>query len=117
MKRLLPLIVVALYPAIQARSADMPVPADSTKPTLLFSDDFDRAELGDAWRITTPAFVISDGTLKATQTQPHSAVGMVKVGRKGGVSEFKVRLGGATGINAVCNDRDYKEGHGGHICR
>jgi hypothetical protein len=33
------------------------------------------------------------------------------------VIEFKFRLGGASSINAVCNDRDYKEGHAGHICR
>jgi hypothetical protein len=62
-------------------------------------------------------FEIADGALKATQTKPHSAVGMVKVGRKDIVIVFKFRLGGASGINAVCNDRDYKEGHAGHICR
>lgn len=98
-------------------SADVPQQPLAGKGTLVFSDDFDRAELGDAWRITTPSFVITDGALKAVQTQAHSAVGMVKVGRKDVLIEFKFRLGGASSINAVCNDRDYKEGHAGHICR
>jgi hypothetical protein len=96
---------------------DAPAPASSTHGALLFSDDFNRAELGDAWRITTPVFEIADGKLKATQTKPHSAVGMVKVGRKDVEIEFKFKLGGSSGINAVCNDKNYKEGHGGHLCR
>lgn len=83
----------------------------------IFSDDFNRAELGDAWRISTPTFVIADGALKAAQTHPHSAVGMVKVGRKDVTVECRFRFDGATVINAVFNDRDFKDGHGGHLAR
>jgi hypothetical protein len=98
-------------------AADTAAPAPGNHGALVFSDDFNCAQLGDAWRISTPVFEISDGTLKATQTMPHSAVGMVKVGRKDVEIEFRFKLGGSSGINAVCNDRDYKEGHGGHLCR
>ncbi len=90
-------------------------PAQTGAP--IFSDDFNRAALGDAWRISFPEFTISDGVLKAAQVKEHSAVGMVKVGRKDVVIEFKFQFAGASGINAVCNDRDYKDGHAGHICR
>src|SRR2546423_1344756 len=116
--RQLALLILSACAVVPAMAADAPsLPAPSAKGALVFSDDFNRAELGDAWRITTPVFEISEGALKATQTQPHSAVGMVKVGRKDMVIEFKFRLGGASSINAVCNDRDYKDGHAGHICR
>ena len=70
---------------------------------------------GSAWRVSTPTFVIADGTLKATQTHPHSAVGMVKVGRKDVVVGCRFRFDGATVISAVFNDRDFKDGHGGHL--
>ena len=92
-------------------------PPPLEKGTLIFSDDFSRAELGAAWRITTPEFKIAAGTLVAMQTQPHSAVGMVKVGAKDVTVAFRFRLGGASSVNAVFNDRDFKEGHGGHIAR
>ena len=113
--RQLTLLVLSACAAGLSFAADPP--ASAPKGTLVFSDDFNRAELGDAWRITTPVFEIADGKLKATQTKPHSAVGMVKVGHKDLVIEFKFKLGGSSGINAVCNDRDYKEGHAGHLCR
>ncbi len=109
-------IFACLLLPLAAISAE-PSTALVKKGALVFSDDFNRAELGSAWRISTPTFVIADGVLNATQTHPHSAVGMVKVGRKDVVIEFRFQLGGATSINAVCNDRDYKEGHGGHLCR
>lgn len=117
MKRI-PILLALLASACgHAPAADVPAQPIAKKGALIFSDDFERTELGNAWRITTPSFTIADGMLKATQTQQHSAVGMVKVGRKDMVIEFKFRLGGASSINAVCNDRDYKEGHAGHICR
>jgi hypothetical protein len=101
-----------------ALAEDLPAPAaPPANGALVFSDGFDRAELGSAWRVTTPTLSIVDGKLKADQTERHSAVGMVKVGHKNLVIEFKFKLGGSSGINAVCNDREYKEGHGGHLCR
>ena len=87
------------------------------KGAVIFSDDFNRAELGAAWRVLHPECVIADGALKISQVKEHSAVGMVKVGAKDVTVEFLFRLGGATGVNAVFNDRDFKEGHGGHLAR
>ena len=99
-------------------ASDPPAQPLAKKGALIFSDDFSAPELSKAWRVTYPSFVIADGALKASQTKPeHSAVGRVHVGLKDLVIEFKFRLGGATSINAVCNDLEYKEGHGGHICR
>lgn len=92
--------------------------ASAAPPDVIFSDDFQRTDLGAAWKILHPAFALENGVMKAAQVKPsHSAVGMVKLGHKDVVIQFKFRLDRATGINAVCNDSGYKEGHGGHICR
>lgn len=85
--------------------------------TLIFSEDFNRAELGKSWRVLHPECVIADSVLQISQVKEHSAVGMVKVGAKDVAVEFRFKLGGATGVNAVFNDRDFKEGHGGHLAR
>ena len=88
------------------------------KGELLFTDDFSLPEVGKAWRILWPGLTIADGALNINQVKPeHSAVGLVAVGRKDLVIEFKFKLGAATSINAVCNDSGFKKGHGGHICR
>jgi hypothetical protein len=55
-----------------------------------------------------PGLTLADGALNISQTKPqHSAVGLVAVGKKEVVIEFKFKLGAATSINAVCNDRDF----------
>lgn len=88
------------------------------KGELIFSDDFDRAELGPKWRAVVPTFTVADGVLKGSQTRAdHGAVGSVKAPLKDGVVEFKFQLAGATGINAVFDDKAWKESHAGHICR
>ncbi|MDB6120236.1 MAG: hypothetical protein JWO08_4017 [Verrucomicrobiaceae bacterium] len=98
--------------------ADVTANPLASKGDLIFLDDFSRPELGKKWRILWPGFTVVDGALKASQTQPeHSAVGMVPVGGKDIIIDFKFQLNDATSINAVFNDRDYKEGHGRHICR
>ncbi|WP_395739579.1 hypothetical protein [Prosthecobacter sp.] len=92
--------------------------AFAEKGTLIFSDDFSAPEVGKAWKAQWPALAIADGALNISQAKPeHSAVGLVPVGKKDVRIEFKFKLGAATGINAVFNDRDFKEGHGGHLCR
>ena len=99
-------------------AADIPAQALASKGDPVFSDDFNRIELGAAWRIGTPAFSIADGVLKAGQSGPgHAAVGFVKVDRKDVIVEFKMRFDSAKSINAVFNDKEYKDGHAGHICR
>jgi hypothetical protein len=84
---------------------------------LILTDDFNRAELGAAWRVLHPECVIADGALRVSQVKEHSAVGMVKVGARDVTVEFRFRLGGATSVNAVFNDSNFKEGHGGHLAR
>ncbi len=85
---------------------------------LLFTDDFNRAELGGAWKITIPDFKIEDGTLKSWQArEDHGAVGGFKVTKQDMVLEFKFRLEGSTGFNAVWDDKGFKGSHAGHICR
>lgn len=116
MKRTLSLII-ALHASL-ACAADIPSQALASIGEPVFTDDFNRAELGGNWRIGTPTFSITDGVLHGGQAGPgHSAVGFVKVGRKDVIVEFKMRFDRAKSINAVFNDKEYKEGHAGHICR
>lgn len=98
--------------------AEVPTPSLASKGALLFSDTFSAPEVGKAWRELWPALAIENGALKIGQSKPeHSAVGMIKVGAKNLVIEFRFKLGAAKTFNAVCNDRDFKEGHGGHLLR
>src|SRR5258708_16116821 len=58
--------------ASAALAADVPaIPADpiAKKKELLFSDDFERAELGKAWGAVVPTFTLEKGALKGTQTR------------------------------------------------
>jgi hypothetical protein len=112
------LFLLPAFLSAAAFAADVPAQPLAKKGALVFSDDFDRAELGNKWRVTTPTVAIADGVLLGSQTKAeHGAVGRVDIGQKDLVLEFKVRFEGATSINAVCNDRNYKESHGSHICR
>lgn len=99
-------------------AADISAEPLASKGEIVFSDDFNRDSLGDKWRVTTPTFVIADGVMKGSQTkEEHGAVARVNVGKKDLVIDFKFRLMGASHVNAVCNDRAYKDSHGSHICR
>src|SRR5580692_4060576 len=65
---MLPLLLVNAA----AFAADAPVVPDkpiAVKKDLLFSDDFNRTDLGKAWVVVVPTFAIEDGTLKGTQTR------------------------------------------------
>ena len=88
------------------------------KGALLFSDDFERAELGKDWRAVVPTFTVGDGVMKGSQTRDdHGAVGSIKAAFADGIIEFKFRFEGAASINAVCDDKAFKGSHAGHICR
>ncbi len=103
---------------VTGSAADVPAPPLAGKGTLIFSDDFSRAELGKGWRASAPAFTIADGVMKAGQTRAdHGAVGAVKAAFQDGVIEFKFRFEGATSIHAVCDDKAFNGSHAGHICR
>jgi hypothetical protein len=86
--------------------------------SLIFSDDFERAELGERWKVSLRAFHIVDGVLHAEQMRAdHGAVGAIATPMRDGVVEFKFRLEGATSINAVWDDKNFTGSHAGHICR
>ena len=127
---LFPLLVVLLASA--TFGADLPaIPADpiAKKKELLFSDDFERAELGPAWGQIVPTFTLENGALKGTQTRVnapaangkpavvgHQAVIGTDVPTKDSIVEFKFKLAGATAVFAEFDDRKYKGSHYGHIC-
>ncbi len=100
------------------QAAELPAQPIAKKGSLIFFDDFERAELGPKWKVTTPTYVITDGLLRCSQTNPnHGAVGRVDIAQKDLVLELKFRFEGASSINVVCNDRAWKDSHGSHICR
>ncbi|MDB5171447.1 MAG: signal peptide-domain containing protein [Phycisphaerales bacterium] len=130
--------VRALLPALflittMALAADLPViPAESiaNKKELLFSDDFERADLGKAWGPVVPTYALENGALKGTQTRVntpaadgkpavvgHAAVIGTDVATKDSVVEFKFRFAGATALSAEFDDRKFTGSHYGHICR
>ena len=107
------------------------VPAESiaVKKELLFSDDFERADLGKTWGQVVPTFTIENGALKGIQTRVnapaadgkpavvgHQAVAGANIPTKDSVVEFKFKLAGATAVSAEFDDRKYTGSHYGHIC-
>jgi hypothetical protein len=87
------------------------------KGELIFSDDFERTDLGE-WKSLIPTFTVKDGALKGEQTRDdHGAVGRVYLPMKDVVVAFKFKLDGSTGFNAVFDDQKHKGSRAGHICR
>ncbi len=88
------------------------------KGELLFSDDFDRSELGSDWKTVIPAFTVIDGVLVGNQArEDHGAVGRVYLPMKDVVVDFKFKLAGSRTFNVVFDDKNFKGSHAGHICR
>jgi hypothetical protein len=115
-----------------AFAADLPeIPAGpiGVKKEMLFSDDFNRAEMGDKWKQVVPTFTLEDNALKGTQTRVnapaadgkpavvgHQAVIGNDVPTKDSIVEFRFRLAGATAVSLEFDDRKYTGSHYGHIC-
>ena len=115
MKTLLSLI--AATPLLVA-AADIPSQPLARPGKVLFSDDFERTELGSQWKSVIPTFTLGKGVMVGSQTRAdHGAVGSVKAPMKDGIVEFKFRLEGSTAVNAVWDDKAFKGSHAGHICR
>jgi len=101
------------------KSRDPVIPAEplAQEGELLFSDDFERSDLGE-WQTVIPSFSVKDGVLIGRQDRAdHGAVGRVHRPMKDVLVEFKFRLEGSTTFNAVFDDRKCKSSHAGHICR
>ncbi|MCB1209652.1 MAG: hypothetical protein KDK97_10015 [Verrucomicrobiales bacterium] len=113
--KLLPFLVLVL--ASLGHSAEVPTEPLAQKGDVLFSDDFERTELGD-WKTVIPTFTVEGGVLKGVQTRDdHGAVGRVYRPIKDVIVEFKFKLIGSPGFNVVFDDKNFKGSHAGHICR
>lgn len=114
MNTLTPLLLSLLA---SAALADVPQELLAQKGDLLFSDDFERTSLGD-WQSLIPTFTVANGVLKGEQTRDdHGAVGRIYRPMKDVIVEFKYKLDGSTGFNAVFDDQKFNGSHAGHICR
>lgn len=130
--RLLSLACLVTLPAFAAEPPKLPsIPSEPTakKKELLFSDNFDRTELGKPWAIVVPTFSIENGALKGTQmrfdapaqdgkpaVKGHQAVIGNDIPTKDSVIEFRFKLGGAQSVTAEYDDRKFNGSHYGHIC-
>jgi hypothetical protein len=130
MKTITLVALLSLFSATFA--AELPtVPAQpiAKKKDLLFSDNFERAELGSKWGQVVPTYALENGTLKGTQTRfdapakdgkpavkGHQAVIGTDVPTKDSVIELKFRFAGAQSVTAEFDDRAYTGSHYGHIC-
>jgi hypothetical protein len=121
-----------LFITLLAQAAELPqVPADpiAKRKELLFSDDFERPELGKGWQNVVPTFTLENGAMKGTQTRVnapaadgkpavvgHQAVAGHDIPTKDSVVEFRFKLAGATAVSAEFDDRKFTGSHYGHIC-
>jgi len=114
-------------------AADLPQIPDKPigqKKELLFSDDFNRPELGKAWGVVVPTYTPEDNALKGMQTRVnapakdgkpavvgHAAVIGTDVPTKDSIVEYRFKFAGATALSAEFDDRKFTGSHYGHICR
>lgn len=111
------ILLLGLVLPFASIAADIPTEPLAQKGEQLLSDDFDRTDLG-AWKPLIPTFTVKNGVLKGEQTRAdHGAVGRVYFPMKDVIVEFKFKLDGSTGFNAVFDDQKFKGSHAGHICR
>lgn len=124
------IVTAAFAAAFAAELPAIPGEAIAKKKELLFSDDFERAEPGKAWRVVVPTYALENGTLKGTQTRVnvpategkaavvgHAAIIGTDTPTKDSIVTFKFRFAGATALSAEFDDRKYTGSHYGHICR
>ena len=98
-------------------AADIPAQPLAQKGEQLFSDDFERNDIGE-WKTVVPTFTVKDGVMRAEQTRAdHGAVGRIHRPMRDVIVEFKFKLDGSTGFSAVFNDHHFKGSHAGHLCR
>jgi len=130
--RLLPLACLLTATTFAADAPKLPTIPEgpiAKKKELLFSDDFEKPEMGSAWKIVVPTFSIEKGTLKGTQmrfdtseadgkpaVKGHQAVIGNDIPTKDSVIEFRFKLGGAQSVTAEYDDRKFNGSHYGHLC-
>ena len=71
------LVTATTFAADAPKLSAIPDEPIAQKKELLFADDFEKAELGSAWKIVVPTFSIEKGALKGTQMRcgPAQAAG------------------------------------------
>jgi hypothetical protein len=132
MRHLLSLFLFSTAAVIAAdapKLAEIPAKAIGETRELLFSDDFQRAELGEKWGPVVPTFTLEKGALKGTQTRfdtpavdgkpavkGHNAVIGTDVPTKDSIIEVKIKFEGATSLSVEFDDRNFTGSHYGHIC-
>ncbi|WP_397383047.1 hypothetical protein [Prosthecobacter sp.] len=109
------LLTASTFAADASKLPAIPAEPTAKKKKLLFSDDFERAELGKdkGWAIVVPTFSVENGTLKGTQmrfdaptkegkppVKGHQAVIGNDIPTQDSVIEFRFRLGGAQSVTA-----------------
>ncbi|MEI7533090.1 MAG: hypothetical protein WCK57_01885 [Verrucomicrobiae bacterium] len=116
-----PILIAALIafatPLASVFAADVPSQPFGIKDKLIFLDDFERTELGSAWKPGLPGFTVTNGVL-VFQSAEHSGV-KAKLPLPDGnfILEIKFRFSGASGISLGCDDFEYTGTHHGHISR
>ena len=126
------LLVPLIFLAASAFAADLPaIPVEpiAKKKELLFSDNFERAELGKEWGQVVPIFTLENGAMKGTQMRfdapaaegkpavaGHQAVVGHDIPTKDSVIELKFRFAGAASLTTEFDDRKFTGSHYGHIC-
>jgi len=71
------LVTATIFAADAPKLPAIPEQPIAQKKELFFADDFEKAELGSAWKIVVPTFSIEKGALKGTQMRcvPTQAAG------------------------------------------
>ena len=111
-------LIVLVFLFVPTATADEAIPARlAEKGELIFSDDFQRSDLGQ-WKVVIPGFRVGDGMLIATQDRAdHGSVGRIYLPMQDVIMSFRFRLAGSPRFNVVFDDKNYKGSHAGHICR
>lgn len=118
MNQILPSLVIILISLNGLSFAQEEVPGPlAEKGDLLFSDDFERNELGD-WKVIIPGFKVAEGVLLGTQDRDdHGSVGRIYVPMSDLIMSFRFKLAGSPTFNVVFDDKNFKGSHAGHIAR
>ena len=125
------LVSVSTFAAEAPKLPSIPAEPIAKKKELLYSDDFERAELGKdkGWAIVVPTFSVENGKLKGMQmrfdmpakdgkpaVKGHQAVIGNDIPTKDSVIEFRFKLGTAQSVTAEFDDRKFNGSHYGHLC-
>src|SRR6185312_10427912 len=106
------LLLLAATPCTASESdkPDEPATVMARRGKLLVSDDFSRAEVGDAWTTSAKSYSIKDGVFVTGQRPEasHPAVSRLSVPFRDAVVDFSFRFDGGKQLTLVMNDKDFK---------